>query len=212
MNEFNIEDLESEEEWADGWVVVDNLMVTNYFNPKECLSLGVEAPEKYVNDSYKPVVCSLNNEINFIAVSTKTSQNKYSDAPCQLGTACGRRWRKGDFIGRAFVLEGQNHHGFTGAECWVCGHHLEASSMGCKLQKQRRVLKRTRSRTTTKEEEDNTKRAQRRKRAEEKKRKFTKGQMKDAGDCGDEGKKNEFVTALELKDAVENVELKNIIT
>jgi len=122
--------LDSDEEWCDDCTKVNNLEVMNFSHPKDCSSRGLEPPSKYLGALFRPVVCSLNNKINFVAISGKTYQHKTEiDRFCGLQPACPVRFGEGTVIARVYIMETISHPR-NNAEDWVCAHHGIASVKG----------------------------------------------------------------------------------
>ena len=133
--------LDSDEEWCDDCTKVNNLEVMNFSHPKDCSSRGLEPPSKYLGALFRPVVCSLNNKINFVAISGKTYQHKTEiDRFCGLQPACPVRFGEGTVIARVYIMETVSHPR-NNAEDWVCAHHGIASVKGFKLQTQFKIKK-----------------------------------------------------------------------
>ena len=126
----------SDEEWADDFTRINNVEVFNYKNPKDCAAKSLKAPLKYTNGQFKPVICSLNNLVNFIAVDAYSTQHDVNKkGSCGLKPICKNIWGDGTMIAKLYILGTENHPN-NETERWCCVHHSVASGTGFLLQTQ----------------------------------------------------------------------------
>ena len=132
--------IHSDDEFPDEESELREFSIKNYKAPKYCASNGIKTPDKFINDVFKPVVCSLNNQVQFISTGGYKGTHKpkfNTPARCMLFPVCDVKWIDGDYFGRVVILESPNHPK-DGSEVWVCYHHNAASIAGNKLQVQTR--------------------------------------------------------------------------
>lgn len=128
----------SDEEFPDSHCQISNYEIQNYENPKTSAAKDLKPPSKYHTSIFKPSVCTLNNKAVFVSTGATKLGNKYENAKCGLNPFCNIKWKKGDVIGRVFILETPCHPK-NNDEAWVCQHHNQASLDGFELQTQKLV-------------------------------------------------------------------------